>query len=50
MKGGGYWDTLHLPGDAKRIPSAVNFVTADYLRALGVPIVAGRGISSRTCA
>jgi len=47
MKGGGYWDTLHLPGDAKRIPSAVNFVTADYLRALGVPIVAGRGISEQ---
>ncbi len=47
MKGGGYSDMLNLPGRSKRINTAVNFVTADYLRALGVRIVAGRGLSAQ---
>ncbi len=45
MKGGGYWDEMQLPGRAKGISTAVNFVSSGYLRALGVPILEGRGVS-----
>jgi len=45
MLGGGYWDDIQLPGRAKGIPTAVNFVTAGYLGALGVSILEGRGIT-----
>lgn len=47
MRGGGYFDDMNLPGRAKPIGTAVNFVTADYLTALGVPILAGRGITDQ---
>jgi predicted permease len=45
MMGGGYHDDIQLEGQPKRTPTAVNFVTAGYLSALGVRIVAGRGIT-----
>jgi len=47
MKGGGYFDGIRLPGHAKPIGTAVNFVTGGYLEALGVPVVEGRGITDQ---
>ncbi len=47
MKGGGYWDDVQIPGEAKRIGTAVNFISAGFLEALGVPIIAGRGITEQ---
>jgi predicted permease len=46
MVGGGYWDDVNPPA-GKPIGCALNFVTSDYLRALGVAIVSGRGISEQ---
>jgi predicted permease len=47
MKGGGYWDDVRISGSAKAIGSAVNFISAGYLPALGVRIIEGRGISEQ---
>jgi ABC-type antimicrobial peptide transport system permease subunit len=47
MKGGGYFDGIQIQGQAKGIPTAVNFVTAGYLEALGVPVIAGRAITQQ---
>jgi predicted permease len=47
MMGGGYWDEMRLPGHPKPIQTAVNFITAGYLRTLGIPILAGRGITEQ---
>jgi predicted permease len=47
MLGGGYWDEIQIPGQAKPISTAVNFITSGYLDALGVPIVAGRVITEQ---
>jgi predicted permease len=47
MRGGGHFDDLRIDGQAKRVPAAMNFVTAGYLEALGVPIIAGRPISQQ---
>jgi predicted permease len=47
MKGGGYFDDIQIPGQAKPVSTAVNFVTSGYLEALGVPIVAGRAITQQ---
>lgn len=47
MKGGGYWDEVQLPGEAKRVSTAVNFITAGFLQTLGVRIVEGRGITEQ---
>lgn len=47
MKGGGYFDGIAMPGRTARIGTAVNFVSASYLDALGVSIVDGRGIEAR---
>jgi predicted lysophospholipase L1 biosynthesis ABC-type transport system permease subunit len=43
--GGGYHTDIRLPGMSASIPTAANFVTAGYLEALGVRILAGRGIT-----
>ena len=45
LRGGGYYDDIRIAGIPKRIPTAVNFITSGYLAALGVRIVAGRGIT-----
>ncbi len=47
MRGGGMSDEIRLPGRSKPIDSAVNFITADYLQALGVRVVAGRGLTAQ---
>ncbi|HWR54119.1 MAG TPA: ABC transporter permease, partial [Bryobacteraceae bacterium] len=47
MKGGGYFDGIQIQGQAKGIPTAVNFVTAGYLEALGVPVIAGHAITQQ---
>jgi predicted permease len=46
MRGGGYWDQVKFGGSTPGIDMAVNFVTADYLNALGVKVVAGRGFTA----
>lgn len=45
MMGGGYHEGIRVPGRSERISTAVNFVTSGYLATLGVPILAGRGIT-----
>jgi ABC-type antimicrobial peptide transport system permease subunit len=45
MKSGGYHDEARIPGQPKGIGTAVNFISSGYLEALGVPIIAGRGIT-----
>lgn len=46
MRGGGYWDDVTAKG-RKPIGSALNFVTAGYLNALGVRVIEGRGITEQ---
>lgn len=45
MKGGGYWDDVRLAGQEKRVPSAIHHVNAEFLNALGVPLLMGRGLT-----
>ncbi|MGC4055973.1 MAG: ABC transporter permease [Paludibaculum sp.] len=45
MRGGGYWDDMRVAGHAKPVPTAVNFVTAGFLDALGVKVIAGRALT-----
>ncbi|WP_321475943.1 ABC transporter permease [uncultured Paludibaculum sp.] len=47
MRGGGYFDDIRVAGDSKGHSTAVNFVTAGYLEALGVAVVAGRPLTRR---
>lgn len=50
MRGGGFWEELKTPGNAKGASSAVHFGNADFLSTLGVPILAGRAITAQECA
>jgi predicted permease len=45
MRGAGFYDDIRIEGQPRRTSTAVNFVTSGYLSALGVRIVAGRGIT-----
>jgi predicted permease len=46
MRGGGYSDRIEFKdAENKKVDTSVNFVTESYLDALGVPIVAGRGLT-----
>jgi predicted permease len=46
MTGGGMWDQIRMEGATKGINTAVNYVTADFLPALGIRILVGRGFAS----
>jgi len=45
MRGGGYWDDVGIPGEKKRVGSAIHHTNWGFIPALGVPIVAGRTIT-----
>ncbi|MBI4906635.1 MAG: ABC transporter permease [Acidobacteria bacterium] len=47
MRGGGFHDDLKLPGGAKPVNSAVHHASAGFLKALGVPIIAGRDVTAQ---
>jgi predicted permease len=42
MRGGGFWDSLSIPGQSKGMNSAIHHVTPAFMDALGVPLLAGR--------
>ena len=45
MRGGGYSDTVHTPGRSKGVQSAIHHASPPFLKALGVPLVAGRSMT-----
>jgi ABC-type antimicrobial peptide transport system permease subunit len=45
MRGGGYTDGARLPGQQRSVGTAIHHGTARFLEALGVPVVAGRGLT-----
>lgn len=50
MRGGGFWEELKTPGNAKGASSAVHFGNAAFLSTLGIPVLAGRAITAQECA
>jgi hypothetical protein len=45
MRGGGHIDGVSLPGEQNRIGASAHHGTSTFLAALGVPILAGRGLT-----
>ena len=46
MQGGGYSENVKVPGQPKGVSSAIHHSNSSFLRALGVPIIAGRAVSA----
>jgi ABC-type antimicrobial peptide transport system permease subunit len=47
MRGGGLWDLVSTPGRSKGVQAAIHHVTPSFLKALAVPLVAGRSTAPR---
>jgi len=52
MRGGGYWNTIKLPGQTAEggISAGIHHATPNFLDALGVPLLAGRNFTQQELA
>jgi predicted permease len=45
MMGGGYWDEVRLPGQAKPVEVAVHHASSSFHKSMNIPLLAGRAIT-----